>query len=171
MEADATDIRSLQCAARRLSVRACSTSDSAFPNSAERFLSTGCLSSPSGTACALALLLSSCYYNTSILQRQVLVLPHIHIQHSMEVNEDDFASVAPPLRPSDAQQEHISSLRRIVSNRNSYSWAHPFLPTIHKIAPNGMRSLVMCAMWCTIETEYHGEGVERSCLHERWDTA
>ena len=109
MEADATDIRSLQCAARRLSVRACSTSDSAFPNSAERFLSTGCLSSPSGTACALALLLSSCYYNTSILQRQVLVLPHIHIQHSMEVNEDDFASVAPPItpirRPTGAHQQ------------------------------------------------------------------
>lgn len=48
-----------------------------------------------------------------------------------------------PLRPFDAQQEHISILRRIVSNRNSYSWAHPFLPTVHKIAPNGKRSLVI----------------------------
>ena len=143
MEADATDIRSLQCAARRLSVRACSTSDSAFPNSAERFLSTGCLSSPSGTACALALLLSSCYYNTSILQRQVLVLPHIHIQHSMEVNEDDFASVAPPItpirRPTGAHQQSAAHRRKSQFTRV----LHPFRTAIHKIAPNGKRSLVI----------------------------
>ena len=143
MEADATDIRSLQCAARRLSVRACSTSDSAFPNSAERFLSTGCLSSPSGTACALALLLLSCYYNTSILQRQVLVLPHIHIQHSMEVNEDDFASAAPPItpirRPTGAHQRSAAHRRKSQFTRV----LHPFRPTVHKIAPNGKRSLVI----------------------------
>lgn len=34
-------------------------------------------------------------------------------------------------------------LRRIVANRNSYSGLHPFRPTVHKIAPKGMRSLVI----------------------------
>lgn len=48
-----------------------------------------------------------------------------------------------PLPPFDAQQEHISGLRRIVANRNSYGGLHPFRPAIHKIAPNGKRSLVI----------------------------
>ena len=91
----------------------------------------------------LALLLSSCYYNTSILQRQVLVLPHIHIQHSMEVNEDDFASAAPPItpirRPTGAHQRSAAHRRKSQFTRV----LHPFRPTVHKIAPNGKRSLVI----------------------------
>lgn len=34
-------------------------------------------------------------------------------------------------------------LRRIVANLNSYGGLHPFRPTVHKIAPNGKRSLVI----------------------------
>ena len=73
-EADATDIRSLQCTARRLPVCACPTSDSAFPNIVVQFRSNGCLSSTSVTACALLLLLSCCYYTTFALWREVLIV-------------------------------------------------------------------------------------------------
>lgn len=66
-EADVTEIRPLQCTARRLPVRACPTSDSAFPNTVVQFRSNGCLSSTSVTACALLLLLSCCYYTTFAL--------------------------------------------------------------------------------------------------------
>lgn len=62
MEADATDIRSLQCTARRLPVCACPTSDSAFPNIVVQFRSNGRLSSTSVTACALLLLLLLLYH-------------------------------------------------------------------------------------------------------------
>ena len=34
-------------------------------------------------------------------------------------------------------------LRRIAANRNLRGGAHPFRPTVHKIAPKGMRSLVI----------------------------
>lgn len=73
-EADATDIRSLQCTARRLPVRACPTSDSAFPNIVVQFHSNGRLSSTSVTACALLLLLSCCYYTTFALWGQLLIV-------------------------------------------------------------------------------------------------